>query len=98
MDRARQPEAKQTSTAVAFGVATLGIAAFSMMDAVMKSLSLSLGTYNALLWRTLAGALIGGAVFFGRRGVWPRRHVMKVHLTRGILSTVMAVLDRKSGV
>ena len=47
--------------AVPFAVATLGIALFSAMDALMKGLSLAIGTYNALLWRTLAGAAIGGA-------------------------------------
>nr|WP_295373514.1 DMT family transporter [uncultured Sphingosinicella sp.] len=83
---------KQTSTAVAFGVASLGIAAFSVMDALMKGLSLDIGAYNALLWRTLAGALIGAAFFFGRRSLWPRREVMKVHLLRGILSSLMAIL------
>jgi S-adenosylmethionine uptake transporter len=86
------PAPKPTSTAVAFGVATLGIAAFSIMDAVMKGLSLSIGAYNALLWRTMAGALLGGAFFFGRRGAWPAWPVMKVHLTRGILSAFMAIL------
>jgi S-adenosylmethionine uptake transporter len=40
----------------------------------------------------LAGALIGAAFFFGRRSAWPRREVMRVHLTRGILSALMAIL------
>jgi S-adenosylmethionine uptake transporter len=83
---------KQVSTAVAFGVAALGIAAFSIMDAVMKGLSLEIGAYNALLWRTMAGALIGGAVFFGRRCAWPRPDAMRVHLIRGVLSAFMAIL------
>ena len=83
---------KPVPTAVAFGVATLGIAAFSMMDAVMKDLSLSIGAYNALLWRTLAGALIGAAFFFGLRSRWPGRAAMRVHLIRGTLSAVMAIL------
>jgi S-adenosylmethionine uptake transporter len=81
-----------TSTAAAFGVASLGIAAFSIMDAVMKGLSLDIGAYNALLWRTMAGALIGGAVFLGRRSAWPGRKAMRVHLTRGVLSAFMAIL------
>jgi S-adenosylmethionine uptake transporter len=84
--------APTTSTPVAFGVATLGIAAFSIMDAVMKGLSLDIGAYNALLWRTMAGALIGGAVFLGRRSAWPGREAMRIHLTRGILSAFMAIL------
>ena len=83
---------KQTSTAVAFGVASLGIAAFSIMDAVMKGLSLQIGAYNALLWRTMAGALIGGAIFFARRSPRPAPAAMKVHLIRGILGACMAIL------
>ena len=82
----------RTSTAVAFGVATLGIALFSGMDAVMKHLALAIGTYNALLWRTLTGALIAGAFFFGTRSAWPGPEAMRVHLTRGLLGVPMAVL------
>jgi hypothetical protein len=69
---------------IPFGVATLGIALFSTMDALMKGLSLAIGTYNALLWRTLAGAAIGGAVFFLRRSPRPGRAALRVHLIRGM--------------
>jgi len=82
----------RASTAVAFGVATLGIALFSGMDAVMKHLALAMGTYNALLWRTLTGALMAAAFFFGARNAWPGREAMRVHLTRGLLGVPMAVL------
>ena len=77
--------------AVPFAVATLGIALFSTMDALMKGLSLAIGTYNALLWRTLAGAAIGGAVFFLRRSRRPGRAAMRVHLVRGTMGSVMAL-------
>ena len=83
---------KPHSTAIAFAVATAGIAAFSIMDAVMKGLSLEIGAYNALLWRTMAGAIVGGLVFFGRKMAWPARATMRVHLVRGTLSAVMAML------
>ena len=76
---------------VPFAVATLGIALFSTMDALMKGLSLAIGTYNALLWRTLAGAAIGGAVFFLRRSPRPGRAAMRVHLIRGTMGSVMAL-------
>lgn len=79
-------------TAVAFAVATLGIASFSAMDAVMKHLAIALGTYNALLWRTGAAALIGGAFYFGRRMPWPGRQATRIHLVRGSMGAVMAVL------
>ncbi|HYW17146.1 MAG TPA: DMT family transporter [Allosphingosinicella sp.] len=76
---------------VPFAVATAGIALFSMMDALMKGLSLAIGTYNALLWRTLAGAAIGGAVFLFHRSPRPGRAAMRFHLTRGIMGSVMAM-------
>ncbi|MBX3560445.1 MAG: DMT family transporter [Sphingomonas sp.] len=80
------------SIAIPFAVAVLGIALFSVMDALMKHLALALGTYNALLWRTMAGALFGGAIFFGCRLSWPAPHVLRIHLLRGALSAVMAFL------
>ena len=77
---------------LAFAVALASVGVLSVMDAVMKALSLGIGAYNALLWRTMAGALLGAAFFFGRRSAWPARATMKVHLTRGILSAFMAIL------
>jgi S-adenosylmethionine uptake transporter len=73
-------------------MAALAIALFSTMDAVMKGLALDLGAYNALLWRTMAGALLGGLAFFGRGLKWPAPEVLRIHLLRGVLSSVMAVL------
>lgn len=77
--------------ALPFAVAVLGIAVFSSMDAVMKGLVLALGTYDALLWRTLAGAVLTGLIYLPRRAGWPPRAVMRVHLIRGAVSAVMAV-------
>ncbi len=77
---------------IPFAVAALGIALFSGMDAVMKSLVLSIGTYNALMWRTLIGAIIGGLAFHFTRQAWPARPVLKLHLVRGIVSALMAYL------
>jgi S-adenosylmethionine uptake transporter len=82
----------QTSTATAFAVAALGIALFSGMDALMKHLAIALGAYNALLWRTMAGAAFGGVVFLATRTPWPARGVLRIHLVRGSLSVVMAIL------
>src|SRR5918994_5758626 len=83
---------RSSSIAVPFAVACLGIATFSGMDAVMKHLSLAIGAYNALLWRTMAGAAIGAAIFFGLGYRWPRWPVMRIHLIRGTMSSVMAIL------
>jgi S-adenosylmethionine uptake transporter len=83
---------QQRGIAIPFAVALAGIAVFSSMDAVMKGLTLSLGAYNALFWRTGAGALVGGAVFLLRGMRWPGRAALRVHLVRGAMSSVMAVL------
>jgi S-adenosylmethionine uptake transporter len=88
----RPPERPPTSTAVAFGVAALGIALFSGMDALMKVLSLAIGTYNALLWRTAVSAVLAGAVFLALRSSYPKAAVLRVHLTRGLISIPMALL------
>jgi S-adenosylmethionine uptake transporter len=83
---------QQRGIAIPFAVALAGIAVFSAMDAVMKGLALSLGAYNALFWRTGAGALLGGTVFLLRRMAWPGEAALRMHLVRGTLSSVMAVL------
>jgi len=84
-------EAPKSSVPAAFAVATVAIALFSGMDAVMKHLSLALGTYNALLWRTMAGAVFGGMIFLATRTPWPSRAVLRLHLIRGALSVAMAL-------
>jgi S-adenosylmethionine uptake transporter len=83
---------KPTSTAVAFGVASLGIALFSGMDALMKAVSLEIGAYNALLWRTLVSAVMAGGLFLALRKPWPAGPAFRVHLTRGLISLPMAML------
>ncbi|MEP7008525.1 MAG: DMT family transporter [Sphingomonas bacterium] len=82
---------KSPNALAAFAVATLGIAVFSAMDAVMKGLSLALGAYNALVWRSFAGVAISGLLFLATRTAWPARSVMRVHLIRGSVSAVMAI-------
>jgi len=82
---------KSSNALAAFAVATLGIAVFSAMDAVMKGLSLALGAYNALVWRSFAGVAISGTLFLATRTAWPARSVMRVHLIRGSVSAVMAI-------
>jgi len=82
---------KSPNVLAAFAVATLGIAVFSAMDAVMKGLSLALGAYNALVWRSFAGVAISGLLFVATRTALPARSVMRVHLIRGSVSAVMAI-------
>src|SRR4051794_5787341 len=86
----RQPH--QHSIALPFAVATAGIALFSGMDAVMKQLTLTIGVYNAIFWRQIVGALFGGIAFFGTKGKWPAKAVMRIHLIRGVVSALMGLL------
>jgi S-adenosylmethionine uptake transporter len=75
----------------AFLVGMIGIATFSGMDAVMKGLVIALGIYATMVWRMLAGVVMAGALFATRPN-WPSRDVMRIHLYRGALTTVMALL------
>ena len=58
----------------------------------MKGLALEIGAYNALLWRSFAGALIAGVIYATRRPAWPTRAVLRLHLWRGAVGAVMAFL------
>jgi len=80
------------SIAIPFAVAAGGIALFSVMDAVMKHLALAIGAYNAIFWRNLAGAVFGGLAFLGAGGRWPAWPTLRIHLIRGVISSVMAIL------
>lgn len=82
---------KPHNPALAFAIAALAVATFAVMDALMKALSLGLGAYNALLWRTLAGSAMAAALFFARGGSWPTRLAWRFHLRRGLLSIPTAM-------
>lgn len=76
---------------IPFMVAAAGVGTFSLMDAAMKDLALSLGAYNAVMWRNCLGALFMGLLFVGTRQKWPPAHILKIHLWRSIVVSVMAV-------
>jgi S-adenosylmethionine uptake transporter len=76
---------------VPFMVAAAGVGTFSLMDAAMKDLALSIGAYNAVMWRNSVGALLMGVLFVGTRQKWPPVHLLKMHLWRSIVVAVMAV-------
>jgi S-adenosylmethionine uptake transporter len=75
---------------VPFAVATLGIAIFSLMDVLMKGLSIAIGAYNAMLWRLIVGTLLGAILFFARRSPWPQPSTMRLHVLRGTIAAGMA--------
>ncbi|NWK98506.1 EamA family transporter [Sphingobium lactosutens] len=80
------------SFAIPFAICCLGVALFSVMDAAMKGLSLSIGLYNALFWRAVTGSLLGLALMLLTRQRWPTRAVLRIHLLRGVVVAFMAAL------
>jgi len=76
---------------VPVAVAALAIALFVGMDASMKAVTLAIGVYNAMLWRSLAGLAGSGAIWLAVRRPWPAPATMRVHLVRGGVTTVMAL-------
>ncbi|MET0138053.1 MAG: EamA family transporter, partial [Sphingobium sp.] len=68
-----------------FGVACLGIAIFSGMDAVMKHLSMAIGVYNTMLWRIIFSLILLVPPFLLRGGRMPARPVLLLHIARGLL-------------
>lgn len=83
---------RTVSPALAFAVAAFGIGLFSMMDAVMKSLVLAIGVYNALLWRQMISVGLGAVAWRLGNSGRPSKRALKLHCARGLVTTAMAVL------
>ena len=79
------------SPALAFAVAAAGIGLFSIMDAFMKSLTLAMGVYNALIWRTGMAAILGAVPWIAGGARRPSRRGMSLHLIRGGVTAAMAL-------
>ncbi len=74
---------RPASPTQAFLVAATGIATYSVMDALMKGLSIQSGAYSAVLWRSVVGVAMLGTVFVVRRRPWPGRAALRLHFARG---------------
>ncbi|WP_136162997.1 DMT family transporter [Sphingomonas flavalba] len=77
---------------IAFAVASIGVLSFSGMDAAMKQLSLDIGLYNAVLWRSLVGIAIGIGPFLVARRGWPAPQVLRLHVLRGLVAGLSVLL------
>ena len=78
--------------AIPFAIASLGIATYAGMDALMKGLSLEMGVYNAMLWRTSIALLIAAVLFAWKGWHWPGRSNARLHVWRGVITSLMAFL------
>ncbi|MFM5906634.1 MAG: DMT family transporter [Novosphingobium sp.] len=67
-----------------------GIASFSVMDGLMKSVSLAVGAYSAMLWRSGAGIVLMAPVWKLRGGRVPSASLLRLHALRGANSAGMA--------
>jgi S-adenosylmethionine uptake transporter len=77
--------------ALPLAAACAGLALFSVMDAVMKGLVLTIGAFAALYWRFAAGTLISGILYFAARPAMPPRATLVVHVARSAVVAVMAI-------
>ena len=82
----------RSQSSIAFTIAAIGIAVYSGMDAVMKGLSITSGAYSAVLWRSIVGAALTGAIFVARGKSWPKRDALRLHITRGLAAGTSVLL------
>ena len=73
-----------------FVAVATGIASFSVMDGLMKSASLAVGAYSAMLFRSLISTAVMLPVFALSGGPWPRGALLRLHALRGLNSAGMA--------
>jgi len=76
----------------AYAAAVAGIALFSIMDMVMKGLTLAIGTYPTMLWRSVIGLVLAAIPYLMTRKAWPGRTALRLHLLRGAIMVPMAIL------
>jgi len=74
-------------------VAALGaVAVLSIMDAVMKHLVLAIGIIAVSIWRAAANMIVAAVLYLPSREGCPRRSILKIHIWRIVIITVMAFL------
>ena len=83
--------AAKHNPAPAYAIAVTGIALFSIMDMLMKGLTLAIGTFATLLWRSLIGIALAAIPFLATRNPWPRGTALRLHLLRGTMMVPMAL-------
>jgi S-adenosylmethionine uptake transporter len=76
----------------AFSTALAAVAVLSIMDAVMKHLVLVIGIFAVSVWRSLANLVVSAMLYLPRRAEWPSRNTLRVHVSRGVVVTIMAFL------
>ena len=70
-------------------LASAGVLFFSMLDAVMKAQALAMGAYSATFWRAAMGAVFASALYLPNRPQLATGRVLRLHITRGVLTAFM---------
>ncbi len=78
--------------AQAFAVALVGILALSAMDAVMKALSIEIGAFATMCWRSVIAVALLAVPYFALRRRWPTSKALRLHMARGALMVPMSFL------
>lgn len=73
-------------------LAALGVLLFSLLDAVMKAQALAMGTYNAMFWRMAFGVFFALLLLFPSQIKPISGQLLKIHLLRAALTTLMTYL------
>jgi drug/metabolite transporter (DMT)-like permease len=76
----------------AFLAALAAVSTLSIMDAVMKHLVLVIGIFAVSVWRSAANLAASCLLYLPQRAEWPAPKVIRVHIARGVIVTVMAFL------
>jgi S-adenosylmethionine uptake transporter len=70
-------------------MASLGVLFFCMLDAIMKAQALAMGAYSATFWRAAMGAVFGSVLYLPNRPHLATGRVLRLHITRGVLTALM---------
>jgi S-adenosylmethionine uptake transporter len=76
----------------AFLAALGAVSVLSIMDATMKHLVLVIGLLSVSVWRSLANLVLSAAMYLPGRKAWPTRRTLAIHVSKGVVVTVMAGL------
>jgi len=80
------------SPLTAFAAAIAGIGALSAMDAVMKGLTLAIGAFGTMAWRSVVATALMAAIYLPLRRRWPGRTAFRLHSVRALIMVPMSLL------
>ena len=75
----------------ALAATALAILVLTGMDAAMKGLTLAVGVYNAVLWRSLIATAVTGPVWAASRQGLPKPAALKLHVRRALIVACVTI-------